>query len=109
MLEYFIAPTPPLQVGPALLGPLSAAPSTPPAAAFLFLYFLKTFFYKNIFLVSHFTVLYPYRPAGGGRDLYVNKYIFFLRGDPWREPAAPLLGGRHSPPARQGGAGSPQI
>jgi len=31
MLEYFIAPTPPLQVGPALLGPLSAAPSTPPA------------------------------------------------------------------------------
>ena len=32
-------------------------------AAFLFLYFLKRF-YINIFSVSHFTVLYPYRPAG---------------------------------------------
>ena len=33
---------------------------------FLFLYFLKKI-YRNIFLVLGFTVLYPYRPAGGGR------------------------------------------
>ena len=51
--------------------------------------FFKNVFYRNIFLVSQFTVLYPYRPAGGawgllpvcgaagplpsGRDLYVIK------------------------------------
>ena len=39
-------------------------------AAFLFLYFLKIFFYKNIFSVSHFTVLYPYRPVGGRQGAY---------------------------------------
>ena len=60
---------------------------------FIFI-FLKNIFYINIFSVSHFTVLYPYRPAGGGRDLHVNKYKLFLRGGPWWEPAAPLPGGR---------------
>ena len=58
---------------------------------FIFIFF-KIIFYINIFSVSHFTVLYPYRPAGGGRDLYVNKYKLFLHGGPCWEPAAPLPG-----------------
>ena len=41
-------------------------------AFFIFIFF-KNIFYRNIFFVSEFTVLYPYRPAGGGRDLYVIK------------------------------------
>ena len=87
-------------------------------ASFLFLYFSKKN-YRNIFLVLGFTVLYPCRPAGGGRgptarqvggrDLYVNKNNFFLRRGPWREPAAPLppTGGAAGglPPGR-GAAGS---
>ena len=38
-----------------------------PATAlfFLFLYFLFLFFYKNIFLFSKFTEIYPGRPAAG--------------------------------------------
>ena len=42
----------------------------------------------------------------GGRDLYVNKNKKNLRRGPWREPAAPLPGGR--PPAAnwQGGRGA---
>ena len=69
---------------------------------FIFVFFKKN--YKNIFLVLGFTVLYPYRPAGdgrwptarqgGGRDLYVNKNKFILCIGPWREPAAPPVGGR---------------
>ena len=51
-------------------------------ASFLFLYFSKNNFYRNIFSISQFTVLYPYRPAGGGRDLYVNKHIFFCTEAP---------------------------
>ena len=73
-------------------------------------FFISIFFkknYKNIFSISHFIFLYPYRPAGGGRDLYVNKYKFYLRRGPWRGPAAPLPGGR-PPAARQGAAGSRQ-
>ena len=50
-----------------------AMPDERSTAAFLFLYFLKTFFYRNIFSVSHFTVLYPYRPAGGGRGPAVRQ------------------------------------
>ena len=42
--------------------PLGAQSSCP--AFFLFLYFSKKN-YRNIFLVLGFTVLYPYRPAGG--------------------------------------------
>ena len=69
---------------------------------FIFIFFEKN--YRNIFLVLDFTIIYSYRPAGGrqgayrpargGRDLCVNKNIFFRRG-PWRVPAA-----------RQGAAGS---
>ena len=72
---------------------------------FIFVFFKKN--YRNIFLVLGFTVLYPYRPVGGrqgptarqggGRDLYVNKNKFILRRGPWREPAAPLPGGRLPP------------
>ena len=79
-------------------------------AFFVFAFFKKKI-YRNIFLDSGFIVLYPcrpaggrqgaYRPAGGGRDLYVNKY-FFLRRGPWRGLAAPLPGGR--PPAAKWGA-----
>ena len=57
--------------------------------------------YRNIFLVSDFTVLYPYHPAGGrqggGRDLYVNKNKFILHRGPWREPTARQGGGRLPP------------
>ena len=55
-----------------------------PVASFLFYIFQKKN-YRNVFLVSDFTVLYPYRPAGGSRDLYVNKYKFYLRRGPWQE------------------------
>jgi hypothetical protein len=34
-----------------------AMPDERSTTAFLFLYFLKTFFYRNMFSVSHFTVL----------------------------------------------------
>ena len=37
----------------------------PADSGFFILYFLKNIFYRNIFSVSHFTVLYPYHPAGG--------------------------------------------
>ena len=64
--------------------------TTPPACvSFLFLYFFLKKNYRNIFLVLGFTVLYPYRPAGGrqgayrpaggGRDLNVNKKNFAQR------------------------------
>ena len=91
-------------------------------AFFVFVFFKKN--YRNIFLHSGFTVLYPCRPAGGGRgptarqvggrDLYINKKN--LRRGPWRELAAPLPGGRPptAPPvgsrghaARQGGGRLP--
>ena len=90
-------------------------PSLASLAAFFFI-FLKNVFYKNIFSVSHFTVLYLYRPAGGGRDLYVNRYNFFARR-PMAGAYRPLPGGRHLPPGggRQaarppgrGAAGSPK-
>ena len=48
-------------------------------AAFLFLYFLKTFFIEIYF---QFHILQFYTPTArqrGGRDLHVNKYIFFTR------------------------------
>ena len=54
--------------------------------------------YRNIFCFSKFTVLYPYRPAGGrqggGRDLFANKNKIYLRINPWWGPQAPLPGGR---------------
>ena len=55
--------------------------------------------YRNIFLVSGFTILSPYRPAGRRWDLYVNKNKFILHRGPWREPAAPCrpTGGRQAP------------
>ena len=55
------------------------------------------FFYRNIFSVSHFTVLYPYRPTGGGRDLHVNKYIFFCVEAPGGSLPPPA--GRQAPAA----------
>ena len=52
------------------------------SCAFFIFAFFKKKIYRNIFLDLGFTVLYPYRPAGGGRgptarqvggrDLYVN-------------------------------------
>ena len=63
-------------------------------ASFLFLYFSKKN-YRNIFLVLDFTVLYPYRSAGGGKELYVNKNNFFC---------TEVLGG--SLPPGRGAAGS---
>ena len=71
----------------------------------IFIYFFKKI-YRNIFSVLDFTVLYPYRPAGGrqggGRDLFANKNKIYLRINPWWGPAAPLPGGRPLPPS--GGA-----
>jgi len=55
------------------------------SGVFFIFIFLENIFYRNIFSISQFTVLYPYRPAGGlppgrgpaarqggGKDLYVN-------------------------------------
>ena len=76
-------------------------------ASFLILYFSKIFFIE-IYFQFHNLQFYtpPARQGGGrgpaaqqrgGRDLYVNLKKNYLRGSPWREPAAPLAGGR--PPA----------
>ena len=64
---------------------------------FIFVFFKKK--YRNIFSISKFTVLYPYRPAGGGRKLHVNKYNFFARRPLAGacRPARPA-GGRQAPP-----------
>jgi len=72
---------------------------------FIFIFF-KNVFYRNIFLVSHFTVLYPYRPVGGGRDLHVNKHKFFCAEAPGGS-LPPGGGAAGSPPARQGGGRLP--
>ena len=52
-------------------------PNTSPTqfGGFFIFIFFKNIFYRNIFSVSHFTVLYP--SSRGGRDLHINKYIFF--------------------------------
>ena len=39
----------------------------------------------------------PAAQQRGGRDLYVNFKKIYLRGSLWREPAAPLAGGRLPP------------
>src|SRR6185437_15645592 len=79
----------------------------PRRGAFFIFIFFENIFYRNIFSISQFTVLYPYRPAGGrqgacrlaaGQQGLICKFKKnYLRGGPWREPAAPLAGGR--PPA----------
>ena len=81
----------------------------PGLEAFFIFIFLKIVFYRNIFSVSQFTGLYPYRPSGGGRGptaclrggrppagcrgLYVIKICVLSHGGPYR-PA----GGRQAPP-----------
>ena len=51
-------------------GPCSAVQAQPtfdggaPGVFFIFIFF-ENIFYRNIFSISQFTVLYPYRPAGG--------------------------------------------
>ena len=82
-------------------------------ARFFIFIFLKIIFYKNIFSVSQFTGLYPYRPAGGrqgayrpsagrpapaaplpsGRGLYVIKICVLSHGGLYRQ-----AGGRQAPP-----------
>ena len=37
---------------------------------FFYFYIFKNIFYRNIFLVSQFTILYSYRPAGGRQGAY---------------------------------------
>jgi hypothetical protein len=60
---------------------------------YIFIFF-KIIFYRNIFSVSQFTGLYPYRPAGGGRGrLYVIKICVLSHGGPYR----PAGGGRLPP------------
>ena len=55
-----------LAVGALLLMGQSKAvrPEAAPSVFYIFIFF-KIVFYRNIFSVSQFTVLYPYRPAGG--------------------------------------------
>ena len=75
-----------------------------PPAPFLFLYFSKTFFTEIYFQYHNLQFCTPTARQGGGRgpaaqqrggrDLYVNLKKIYLRGSPWREPAAPLAGGR---------------
>ena len=79
-------------------------------SSFLFLYFSKTFFTEIYFQFHNLQFYTPTARQGGGRDLYVNKNNFYLRGGSWREPAAPPLGGREGrqgPAARQGWQASP--
>ena len=74
------------------------------AGVFSIFIFFKNIFYRNIFSVSHFIILYPYRSAGGGRDLHVNKHKFLCAESPGGSlpppcravglPAAPPPGGR---------------
>ena len=78
---------------------------------FIFIFF-ENIFYRNIFSISQFTVLYPTArqgTAGGLRDLYINKNIFYLRGGLWWESAAPCRPstGREGVPPGRGAAGSP--
>ena len=47
-----------------------------------------------------------YRPAEGGRDLYINKYIFFCAEAPGGSLPPPCRAAG-SPPARQGGGRLP--
>ena len=74
--------------------------------SFLFLYFFKKDFTEIYFSFHILQFHTPTARQGGGRDLYVNKYKFYLRRGPWRGPAAPLSGGR-PPAARQGGGRLP--
>ena len=76
-----------------------------PRASFLFLYFSKKKFTEIYFWFQILQFYTPTARQGGGRDLYVNKYNFFLRRGPWREPAAPLPGGRPPPAPSLGGRG----
>ena len=79
---------------------------TKPNFAFFFIFiFLENIFYRNIFSISQFTVLYPCRPAGGRQGLIckLKKII-----------CAEALGGSLPPPCRaagpwpgKGAAGSP--
>src|SRR6185503_18295321 len=76
-------------------------------AFFIFIFF-ENIFYRNIFSISQFTVLYPYRPAGGrqgacrpsaGRQGLICKLKKnYLCGSPWREPAAPCRAAGPLPP-----------
>ena len=109
--------------------PRSPATST----SFLFLYFSKTFFieiyfqYHNLQFCTPTTRQGACRPAAGRQGFICKLKKNYLRGSPWREPAAPLRGGRPPaatpggrPPAatplggrglaaRQGAAGSPML
>jgi len=62
----------PLALSPARLASFVYLPGTAHCGVlaqgviFIFI-FLENIFYRNIFSISQFTVLYLYRPAGGGR------------------------------------------
>ena len=88
---------------------------------FIFMFF-KNIFFTEIYFRFHILQFYtPTARQGGGRgrggmDLYINKNKFILCRGPWREPAAPLPGGRppaanwwggRGPAARQGGGRLP--
>ena len=86
-------------------------PGRPRRGDFFIFIFLENIFYRNIFSISQFTALYPCRPAEARQGLICKLKKNYLRGSPWREPAAPLppihwaAGGL--PPGR-GAAGSRQ-
>ena len=81
---------------------------------------ISIFFKKQITeIYFSFHILQFYTPTArqeSGRDLYINKYKFYLRRGLWRGPTAPLPGGRppaakwwggRGPAARQGGGRLP--
>ena len=95
----------------------SSMPCAVAGGFFIFIFF-KNVFYRNIFSISHFTVLYPYRPAGGGRDLHINKHKFFCEEAPGgslpppcraASTCRPVEGRQAARPPGRGAAGSPQI
>ena len=95
--NIYIGPQlPPCVRCPSVAGPLNLQK----IASFYFYIFQKYFLQKYIFNFTIYSFI-PIPPdrvaAGGGRDLYVNKNNFYLRGGSWREPAASLPGGRLSP------------
>jgi len=80
---------------------ISDLPSLTPALYFIwpgrffFIFtFFKVIFYKNIFSVSQFTGMYPYRPAGAV-GAYMQLNFLFYRME---APTARQGGGRLPPP-----------
>ena len=79
-------------------GPSPARPGGLRGAFFIFIFF-ENIFYRNIFSISQFTVLYPYRPAGGRQGLICKLKKIICAGAPGGSLPPPwrAAGGRQAP------------